>query len=107
MMSASKRHGKLSLKYSLDVTRMQEMNSRNQNFLGRGGGHDPPPRGTRLWRAVCLWHANLPLLQSLDPALNEASISVHSSRSSVAVATRLHYIYIFPVTSPLGPVDVL
>ena len=27
---------KLSLKYPLDVTRMQEMDSRNQNFLGGG-----------------------------------------------------------------------
>ena len=60
-----KRYGKLSLKYPLDVTRMQEMDSRNQNFLR--GMLPKPPRQMRLWRVVCLrhkaclWNAKPPL----------------------------------------------
>ena len=56
---------KLSLKYPLDVTRMQEMDSRNQNFRGRAC-----PQTALEGRAygvvclrhtTCLWHAKAPL----------------------------------------------
>ena len=49
MVSAWK---KLLLKYPLDVTGMQEMDSRNENFLG-GMPPTPPPLDGRAYGAWC------------------------------------------------------
>ena len=77
---------KIIIKYPLDVTKMQQMDSRNQIFLG-GHGPSPPPRRTRLWRVVCLRHttclcpAKPPLCHSLDSPLLALSLSLSLSLS--------------------------
>ena len=59
MMSACKRYGKLSLKYHLDVTRTQEMDSRNQNFLG--SACPQPLLEGRAYSAWCAFAHGVPM----------------------------------------------
>ena len=73
---------------------MQEVDSRNQNFLG-GACLQPLPRGTRLWHVVCLWHTagpwhakSPPLYKSWDPSLNTI-VFCNSDETWAKVESRL------------------